>query len=284
MAKQYKLGINILGGQGGLNTAQHIELIGQIGWDAFFTGWDHNRIEEWANVAARKGLIYQSIHSPFSGEGKVSRMWREGEEGVAVTNLLIDCIKDCARFDIPVMVIHPFIGFKDHTPTQVGLDNYARVVEVANKLGVTLGFENVEGEEYLAALMKTFWNEPCCGFCLDTGHEQCYNGGKDMMALYGEKLCHTHFNDNLGIILPPDAPLENTWHNDLHLVMGDGIVDWKGVMDRIDASPYEGPLICELTRGNKPGRHDHDGYAAMSIDAFYAFALDRARKVADRVL
>ena len=274
MAKQYKLGIALMG--------DHVNMIGQIGWDAFFTGWDRNNIERWANEAARNGLIYQSIHSPFSDAGNVSRMWREGEEGVAVTNLLIDCVKDCARFDIPVMVIHPFIGFRDHTPTQVGLDNYARVVEVANKLGVKLGFENVEGEEYLAALMERFWNEPCCGFCLDTGHEQCYNGGKDMMALYGEKLCHTHFNDNLGIFLPPDASVDITWHNDLHLTMGDGIVDWKGVMDRIDASPYEGPLICELTRGNKPGRHDHDGYAAMTMEAFYAFALERARKVRDR--
>ena len=276
MAKQYKLGIALMG--------DHVNMIGQIGWEAFFTGWDRNNLERWANEAARGGLIYQSIHSPFGGQHKVSYMWQDREEGKFVTDQLIECVKDCAKFDIPVMVIHPFIGFRDHTPTQVGLDNYARVVEVANKLGVRLGFENVEGEEYLAALMEKFWDEPCCGFCLDTGHEQCYNGGKDMMALYGEKLCHTHFNDNLGIILPPDASVDLTWHNDLHLTMGDGIVDWKGVMDRIDASPYEGPLICELTRGNKPGRHDHDGYAAMTMEGFYAFALERARKVRDRKL
>ena len=280
MKKQYKLGISILGGAN-LTVAQHIALIGQIGWEAFFTGWDRNSIERWANEAARNGLVYQSIHSPFSGDHKVSYMWQDREEGKFVTDQLIECVKDCARFDIPVMVIHPFIGFKDHTPTQVGLDNYKRVVEVANKVGVKLGFENVEGEEYLAALMKEFWNEPCCGFCLDTGHEQCYNGGKDMMALYGEKLCHTHFNDNLGV-LDKTLPIDLSWKNDLHLTMGDGIVDWKGVMDRIDASPYEGPLICELTRSNKLGRPDHDKYAAMTIDEYYAFALNRARKVLNR--
>ena len=275
MKKQHKLGIALMG--------DHVNMIAQVGWDAFFTGWDRNSIERWANEAARNGLIYQSIHSPFSHEHKVSFMWKDCEEGKFVTDQLIECVKDCAKFDIPVMVIHPFIGFKDHTPTQIGLDNYKRVVEVANKLGVTLGFENVEGEEYLAALMREFWNEPCCGFCLDTGHEQCYNGGKDMLALYGEKLCHTHFNDNLGII-DPTLPVELSWKNDLHLTMGDGIVDWKGVMDRIDATPYEGPLICELTRTNKLGRPDHDKYAAMTIDEYYAFALDRARKVRDRQL
>lgn len=280
MGKSYTLGVNILGNTNQISTADQIKMIKGVGWDAFFTGWDPARTDVWAEAAAREGMFYQSIHSPFN---KVQKMWQEGEDGVAVTNTLIDCVKDCARHNIPVMVIHPFIGFKDHTPTQVGLDNYARVVEAANKLGVTLGFENVEGEEYLAALMKAFWNEPCCGFCLDTGHEQCYNGGKDMMALYGEKLCHTHFNDNLGII-KPDAPIELTWHNDLHLTMGDGIVNWRGVMDRIDASPYEGPLICELSLSNKPGRNDHDKYSAMSLEDFYAFALDRARKVRERQL
>jgi sugar phosphate isomerase/epimerase len=284
MSKKYIPGINILGNTDVVSTADQIKMIKDIGFGAFFTGWNPERQGIWAEAAAKNGVIYQSIHSPFSGKYKVSHMWKEGEDGVFVTNGLIDCVKDCAKYGIPVMVIHPFIGFKEHTPTEIGLDNYARVVEVADRLGVKLGFENVEGEEYLAALMERFWDAPSCGFCLDTGHEQCYNGGKDMMALYGEKLCHTHFNDNLGIILPPDAPIESTWHNDLHLTMGDGVVNWAGVMDRIDASPYEGPLICELTRGNKPGRHDHDGYAAMQLEEFYAFAYDRVMKVIGRTI
>ena len=283
MAKHYIPGINILGNTDVVSTADQIKMLKDIGFGAFFTGWNPERQGIWAEAAAKHGMIYQSIHSPFAGDYKVSHMWKGGEEGDFVTNGLIRCVKDCATYGIPVMVIHPFIGFKDHTPTQVGLDNYARVIEVADTLGVKLGFENVEGEEYLAALMEKFWDAPSCGFCLDTGHEQCYNGGKNMMALYGEKLCHTHFNDNLGI-LDPTLPLEKTWMNDLHLTMGDGIVDWKGVMDRIDASPYEGPLNCELTRRNKLGRSDHDKYAAMSLEEFYAFAYDRVMKVINREL
>ncbi len=283
MAKHYILGINILGNTDQVSTADQIKMLRDIGFGAFFTSWNPERQGIWAEAASRCGMIYQSIHSPFSGSCAVSRMWREGEAGEFVTNNLIECVKDCAKYGIPVMVIHPFIGFKDHTPTQIGLDNYARVIEVADRLGVKLGFENVEGEEYLAALMENFWDAPSCGFCLDTGHEQCYNGGKDMMALYGEKLCHTHFNDNLGII-DPSLPIDLTWKNDLHLTMGDGIVDWKGVMDRIDASPYEGPLICELTRSSKAGRADHDKYAAMKLEEFYAFAYDRMLKVLSREL
>ena len=144
-------------------------------------------------------------------------------------------------------------------------------IDMAEKHGVKLGFENVEGEEYLAALMEHFWDSPACGFCLDTGHELCYNGGKDMLSLYGDKLCHTHFNDNLGVYDP-----SLTWENDLHLVPGDGIVDFAGVMTRIEKTPYDGPILFELTLTNKPGRGDHDRYRAMGAEGFYRFAYERA--------
>ena len=211
-----------------LDHIEQMRIMKNVGFDAFFTGWHPEKTEKIANEAARLGLFQQSIHSPFSGNYRVRYLWEGGEAGDFVREALIECVKDCARFDIPVMVIHPYIGFQDHTPTEVGLDNYARIIEVANKLGVKLGFENVEGEEYLAALMERFWNEESVGFCLDTGHEMCYNRHKDMLALYGEKLCHTHFNDNLGV-----RGEEITFHDDLHLMPTDGIADWHGIMERI---------------------------------------------------
>ena len=275
MQKKYIPGINILGGAA-YTVPEQLQMLKRVGWGAFFTGWDKTKTTEWAREADRLGLIYQSIHSPFY---EVRYLWENGDKGKEVAAELIDCVKDCHDNHIPVMVIHPFIGFEDHNPTRIGIENYARVVEAADRLGVRLGFENVEGEEYLAALMEAFWDSPACGFCLDTGHELCYNGGKDMMALYGEKLCHTHFNDNFGVYDP-----NMTWENDFHLTMGDGLVDWKGVMDRIDASSYEGVLMCELTRGNPPQWHTHERYAAMPLEDYYAFALSRMRAVMDRTL
>ena len=253
-----------------LDDLRHIR---NAGFEATFFNWNKNETTAWMREADRLGLFVQSIHAPFSNSGRclVSHLWNEGEEGRAVAARLIDCVKDCADHGVPVMVIHPFIGFEDHTPTQVGLDNYARIVEAAEKCGITLGFENVEGEEYLAALMKRFWDSPACGFCLDTGHELCYNEGKDMLSLYGDKLCHTHFNDNLGVYNPA-----LTWENDLHLVPGDGIVDFAGVMARIEKTPYKGPILFELSVTNKPGRTDHDAYRALGAEGFYRLAYERA--------
>ena len=270
---EYKLGLATMS-KAPVDVIDQIKIIKSVGFEAFFTMWTPDRTEEIANEAAKLGLVQQSIHSPFSGIYKVKHLWDGGEEGTFVTNALIDCVKDCARFDIPVMVIHPFIGFKDHTPTEVGLDNYARVIEAANKAGVKLGFENVEGEEYLAALMKRFWNEPSCGFCLDTGHEMCYNRHKDMLALYGEKLVHTHFNDNLGV-----RGDEITFHDDLHLMPTDGIADWHNIMERIKKTGYNGILMSELTYANKEGRNGvMHNYAELSMEQFAAMAYEKINK------
>lgn len=258
---------------GGKDLKNELQLIKKAGFDATFLGWHQGSTEAEVAEARAAGLFVQSIHAPFSGACRVSHLWQEGEEGRRVADLLIACVEDCAKSDVPVMVIHPFIGFLDHTPTAVGIENYARIVSRADALGVKLGFENVEGEEYLAALMEAFWHHPSCGFCLDTGHELCYNGGKDMLALYGEKLCHTHFNDNLGVYDPT-----LTWENDLHLVPGDGIADFAGVMARIAKTPYRGPIMFELSVSNKPGRCDHDRYRAMGPEGFYTFAFARAKK------
>ena len=267
----YKFGVNLMGGSG-LSVDDHVAMLKRIGWDGFFTGWERDLLPEYRAAAEKYGMIWQSIHAPFH---QVRYMWNEGELGEQVTHELIECVKDCATHNVPVMVIHPFIGFEDHDPTEVGLANFGKIIEDADSLGVRLGFENVEGEEYLAAIFEKYAGHPSLGFCFDTGHELCYNRGKDMLAEYGHALCHTHFNDNVGV-----TGEDIFWTDDLHLVMGDGIADWAGIMRRIRETNYNGPLMCELTFGNKPGKNTHDGYAAMGYERFYSFALERMRRIA----
>lgn len=268
----YKLGINLMGGSG-LSVNDHVVMLKRIGWDGFFTGWNREKLPEFAAAAEKYDMIWQSIHAPFT---QVRYMWNEGELGVQVTDELIECVRDCAQYHVPVMVIHPFIGFEEHNPTEVGLFNFGRIIEEADRLNVRLGFENVEGEEYLAAIFERYADHPSLGFCFDTGHELCYNRGKDMLAEYGHALCHTHFNDNVGV-----TGADIFWTDDLHLVMGDGIADWKSVMYRIRKTNYDGPLMCELTFSNKPEKNTHDGYATMGHERFYEFVLERFRAIAE---
>ncbi|MDY2769649.1 MAG: TIM barrel protein, partial [Eubacteriales bacterium] len=141
--------------------------------------------------------------------------------------------------------------------------------------GVLLGFENVEGEEYLARVMGELSQHPSCRFVWDTGHELCYNGAKDMMALYGDRLAGTHLNDNMGV-----TGSEITWHDDSHMLPFDGIADWPDIARRLHEHRFEGPLTFELISYNRPGRHTHDAYAGWDAAEFLRQAHARAERFA----
>ena len=43
------------------------------------------------------------------------------------------------------MILHVFIGFEDHDPTEAGLTRYGILVDAAEKAGVKLALENNRG-------------------------------------------------------------------------------------------------------------------------------------------
>jgi sugar phosphate isomerase/epimerase len=205
-------------------------------------------------------------------------MWEKGEEGCAAVEELLNCLRDCKRFDVPIMVAHTYIGFQNvHNPAGVGLENFLKVVEEAEKLNVKIAFENTEGEIYLAALMEKFKDCRNVGFCWDTGHELCYNKGKNMTALYGDRLICTHLNDNLGI---SNYDGKIIWTDDLHLLPFDGINNWNSIVDCLNKCGYDDILTFELSKTSMPGRHDNDKYANMNVEEYFAEAYNRACKVA----
>ena len=56
-----------------LPVSERLRLIRRAGFDGFFSDWKPDApIDEYARAAAREGLVYQSIHAPFS---KVSTVW-----------------------------------------------------------------------------------------------------------------------------------------------------------------------------------------------------------------
>lgn len=258
--------------------ADQLRLIKEAGFDAFFCGWDPQNLGAIAACAKEQGLIFQSIHAPF---GKAADFWGENEEkGQAAVNELLACLADCAKYGVPIMVAHAFIGFKDHTPTEIGLERFGTVVQAAEERGVKIAFENTEGEEYLFALMERFKDSPAVGFCWDSGHEMCYNHSQDLLAKFGDRLIATHLNDNLGI---RDFSGEITWIDDLHLLPFDGIADWDYNAVRLKKCGYDGILTFELTRASKPGRHDNDRYRDMPIEQYIAEAYKRACRIAAKM-
>ncbi len=254
-----------------------IRLLKKTGFEGFFTPWKKEYpINQWADLAKELGMIYQSIHAPFGG---VADLWREDNEKADIAeNELIDCIHSCSENGVGLMVSHCYIGFDGIVNiTPEGLSRYGRIIEEAERSGVNIAFENTEGEEYLAAILENFGDRKNVGFCLDTGHELCYNFGKDLLSLYGDKLIATHINDNLGI---KDYGGKIFWHDDLHLLPFDGIRDWDELAARFGRCDYKGILTFELCKQSKPYRHENDKYERMPLAEYFSECYARACRFA----
>lgn len=259
----------------GISIADQITLFHETGFEAYFVNWERGM--DLAEIKAHGdslGMILQSVHAPFTNSAK---MWQDDATLAAeAVEELLECVTACSGIQAPIMVCHAFIGFRDHTPTPVGIENYRKVVCKAEELGVKIAFENTEGEEYLAALMDAFRCYENVGFCWDTGHELCYNRSQDMLALYGDRLLCTHLNDNLGI---KDYYGNITYKDDLHLLPFDGVADWQGIVKRLNRHHYHGILTFELSKNNKY-RHENDVYDEMTVERYVCEAYKRACRVA----
>ncbi len=277
--KNYKLGINLdLGFDVDMSTSLHAAK--KAGFEAFFITWRKGKSDlcrELASLARKEGMIFQSIHAPWDGFDK---LWeKEDEEAEKILAEQMECIRLCKEVEVPLMIIHPYVGFHEYVVTEVGIKNFAKLVKVAEECGVDLAFENVEGEVFLAEIIKRLGDSPRVGLCWDSGHEQCYNYGHDIPGSYANgKLFGTHFNDSLGI-----TDINNvTWLDDVHLLPYDGINDWKGIMERLKKAGFDRDILTfELTIHSKPGKNTHDKYAAWSLQEYMNQAYARAKRVVE---
>lgn len=251
---------------------QAVSMIAALGFDDVFLGYRNPiDVRALAELAFRHGLGVSSLHAPFH---RIDSLWFEGAEGDARLAEQLACIDLCLEYAIPIAVVHPWIGFENlsQQPTACGLSRFTQLVEYAADKGVKIALENVEGEALLSGLLSHFADHPAVGFCLDCGHELCYNKGRDLLAEYGDRLIYTHINSNMGVTAQDGSIF---WHDDSHMLPYDGLVDMDGLAKRLKKCAYQGPLMLELTRGNKGDRHTNDRYLAMTDEEYLQAAYER---------
>ncbi len=262
----------------GAEPAETIRLISEAGLDSFFTGTpDRETLKYFKNLADQYELYYSSLHAPFKNAAVI---WDNTPAGEAAQTEIENSIDSAASVDVPILVVHPFIGFDQHTPTKTGLERFKKLAEHAEKKNIKLAIENVEGEEYLDCLLVGLSDYDSVGFCLDTGHMMCYNHGRDFLSEYGNRLIYTHINDNEGCTYPNGKIF---WHDDAHLLPFDGIQNWDKLTKQFKQIGYQGPLTLELTKASKPGRTANDIYKNMSTEEYVFEAASRIKKIAEMV-
>lgn len=261
--------------KGGPAPEEQIPVIKEVGWDGLFFTWtgqesDHRLVAK----IREKGLVLQSIHAPYE---KTDKLWESDSEGNEEVQRLIRCIRDTASWGCRLVVMHAIIGMERISPNQSdrkrGLDNFLKIFDAAKEAGVIVAMENTEGEEYLDLVLSEFRNHPNVRFCIDTGHEMCYDHNHDLIGKYADLLYCTHLNDNLG--MTGDSI---TWLDDLHLLPFDGAADWGNIASRLKSANYRGDFTYEVKLEERVGRHEHDAYRAMSFKEYAALAFEKAKR------
>ena len=258
---------------------QIIPLLRENGFSAVSPVWSEELdMHSLASCARCNSIGIQSLHAPHKG---IDLLWNpELEESKEILGNIVRSIDDCARFEIPVLVMHGWKGlFYAFPETPLDFEAFDQIVRRAEERGISVAFENLEGEEYLAALMERYQNCKNIGYCWDSGHDNCYPHKTDFLASYGERLIMTHINDNLGLRDKGGVP---TGDDDLHFIPGDGIIDWDGAMARLALAPKQEILNFELKTASHSKTLEDLIYAELPIEKFIAKAADRARVIAEK--
>lgn len=262
--------------QGGPAPEEQLPVLKRTGWDGVFFLWTGQGSDHiLASKIQAEGLVLQSVHAPFD---RADKLWKSDEEGKAEVARQIRCIRDTALWGCGLVVMHAVIGMERIAPTDreldCGFENFLKIFDAAASAGMIVAMENIEGEQYLDALMQHFRGHPALRFCIDTGHEICYNHCHDLIGKYADCLVCTHLNDNLGM-----SGEKITWLDDLHLLPFDGVADWENIIARLNAAGYRGDVTLEVMLEGREGRHEHDGYRAMPFAEYAALALERAKRI-----
>ena len=244
------------------------------GFDGISPPWQGEEVlQETAQAAKALGLAIHSLHAPHD---RNCALWEQADSPILQETLA--CIDACQKWAIPILVIHPWGKF-DYTfcADDLFFENFDRLVESAAEKGVKIAFENLQGPEYLMALLNRYTDNSTVGFCWDSGHELCYPPSADLLKLYGDRLIFTHLNDNLG------STQTSLWEgDDLHLLPMDGKADWNTILHRLKTAAPQQVLNFELKISPKPRKCKVDLYGHLPLEEYLQTATQRAKAFASQ--
>lgn len=256
---------------------QVIELLCDAGFSAVSPLWSPELpLNALAACVQKHNMTIQSLHAPHGG---LSYLWNSKEPlSAKAEKNITDCIDACSQFQIPIAVVHGWQGLHYTFPEgPLDFTVFDRIVDYAGQKNVSIAFENLEGEEYLQALMIRYRNRSHIGYCWDSGHDHCYPHKLDFLESFGQKLIMTHINDNLGLRDPNGIP---TGNDDLHFLPCDGNIHWQSTLARLKIFPKQTILNFEIKKRSKSNTPEDLIYDKLSAEEFFRLAGQRAHQIA----
>ncbi len=217
------------------------------------------------DIYIRNGITVETLHAPFDG---INAMWgSDKEKGDRMLARLFDSVDKCAKYGIPVTIIHVSSGRPMPEISEEGIRRYTTLFEYAEKKGVKVALENLR---YIENLKYFFDRYTSPVFCWDTGHENCYTDGIKHMELFGNRLGALHIHDN-----------RCAWDSDDHLLPFDGAIDFEEVARYIADSGYDGTIMLEVCRNsNIDGKNFYEN---ISDEEYVKKAAEAVKRIASTV-
>jgi L-ribulose-5-phosphate 3-epimerase len=243
-----------------LPNKERYQLIKEAGFDGVLIWWSDgfsrdcfgsNDYRNGPGVAREADLFIENIHAPVQNENS---LWLDNLDGEALIECYLQCVADCAQFEIPTMVVHlP----NDKNPCNtLGLDRIKRVTEKAEQLGVNVALGNLRNLTNLTYVLEQV-DSVRIGFCYDCGHHYRHYPDNDLLSMYGSRLMALHLHDNNGIHAQHGLPF-------------DGTIDWSATMRKIGETNYTGAIAIEAMNWD---------YEDLSANEFLHKAFEHAKRL-----
>ncbi|WP_234123926.1 sugar phosphate isomerase/epimerase family protein [Clostridium hydrogenum] len=239
---------------------ERYKLIKEAGFDGVLLWWSdgfgrdcfgRNDYRNGPQIAREAGLFIENIHTPVQNQND---LWLDNLDGEALTDCYLQCVEDCAKFEIPTMVVH--LPSEDNQCNALGLDRIKKIAEKAEQLGIKVALENLRNFANLSYVLEQV-DSMSIGFCYDCCHHNNYNQGYDLLSMYGSRLMAIHLHDNGGSRAQHQLPF-------------DGRIDWSTTMKKIAQTNYSGATALE------PMNWD---YKDLSAEEFLKEAFERAKRL-----
>jgi len=196
-------------------------------------------VERLQELMASYELRY-SIHAPYAdtnlaADDDLIREW--------ILKRIRASIRFASELDARCVVVHP--GWTTATDRfmkgrawELNLRSLRWLLRYAEEYGVDMLIENVPGPTpYLLVSAEDFQlfydeMEQPMGMVLDVAHANLNGEVAEFTRRFGDRIRHVHVSDNDG-------------ESDQHLPIGDGGIDWEGVMALLRGSGFSGWVVVE---------------------------------------
>ena len=192
------------------------------------------RVKEYKDLKDSLG-IYYLCHGPREGDPN-----EMGSLEAVYLPKVLEILPVMKALDMSLLTLHLWFDarfVKEEVITfKVGL--LRQIIQKATDSGIIICLENLS--ETASHLVVPFTQLPLLNLTLDLGHAQLLtevNTSYGFIDRYPERIKHVHLHDNKG---------GDSYQDDLHLLPGEGVVDFEKVFKRLRAMDYKRTITLEL--------------------------------------